>query len=115
MIVDESSYAALDLSDAIEESEGQVAGPVATLSEALTILDSTSIAGAIVDCELAHGFEVFMLLAQREIPMVVQISASLPPLLGDLRDSASVLVRPVDPGTILQALVMEMGKSEMRN
>ena len=33
LIVDESGYAALDLSEAIEESDGCVAGPVATLSE----------------------------------------------------------------------------------
>jgi hypothetical protein len=114
LIVDESGYAALDLSEAIEESDGCVAGPVATLSEALTILDSTSVGGAVVDCGLADASEVVMLLEQREVPIVVQVSAALPHSLGDLRDRASVLVRPVDPRTILQTLLMEIGRSEMR-
>ena len=52
LIADGSIYAALDLSDAVEASEGCVAGPVETLSEPLTILDSRDLAGAIVDCEL---------------------------------------------------------------
>ena len=38
LIVDENGYAALDLSEAIVESDGRVAGPAATLSETLTIL-----------------------------------------------------------------------------
>jgi hypothetical protein len=114
LIVDENGYAALDLSEAIEELDGRVAGPVATHSETLTILDSTCICGAIVDCELAEASDVVMLLTQREVPIVAQISASLPHGLGDLGDRASVLVRPVDPRTILETLLMEMGRSEMR-
>ncbi|HEX3422593.1 MAG TPA: hypothetical protein VHS33_04225 [Sphingomicrobium sp.] len=114
LIVDESGYAALDLADAIEESDGCVVGPVATAAEALTILDSVEVCGAIVDCELAAAFEVVMLLAQRKIPIVVQVSGSPPHSLGDLNERASVLVRPVDPRTILETLLMEIGKSEMR-
>jgi hypothetical protein len=44
LIFDEATYAALDLSQAIEESEGCVAGPVATLVDTLTILDTTTLA-----------------------------------------------------------------------
>jgi len=114
LIVDESGYAALDLSEAIEESDGCVAGPVATLSETLTILDSTCVCGAIVDCQLADAFDVLMLLTERDVPIVVQISASLPHSLGDLSEKASVLVRPVDPRTVLETLLIEIGRSEMR-
>jgi len=114
LIVDESGYAALDLSEAIEESDGCVAGPVATLSETLTILDSTCVCGAIVDCQLADAFDVLMLLTERDVPIVVQISASLPHSLGDLSEKASVLVRPVDPRTVLETLLIEIGISEMR-
>ena len=102
MIVDGSGYAALDLSEAIEESDGRVAGPVATLSETLTIL------------ELAEASDVVMLLSEREVPIVLQISASLPHSLWDVGDSASVLVRPVDPRTVLETLLVEIGRSEMR-
>ena len=114
LIFDGSGYAALDLSDAIEESEGSVAGPVSTLSEAITILDSTCVGGAVVDCELADAADVVMLLAKRDVPLVVQICASVPHSLGDLSDRACVLVRPVDPRTILESLVVEMGRHELR-
>ena len=114
LIVDESGYPSLDLSEAIQESDGCVAGPVATLSETLTILDSTSVCGAIVGCELAEAIDVVTLLAERDVPLVVQISAALPHGLGDLKNRASVLVRPVDPRTILEALLVEIGRSETR-
>jgi len=114
LIVDESGYAALDLSEAIVESDGYVAGPAATLSETLTILDSTCVCGAVVDCELADAFDVVMLLTERDVPIVVQISGSLPHGLGDLSERASVLVRPVDARTILETLLMEIGRCEMR-
>ncbi|HEV8407616.1 MAG TPA: hypothetical protein VGQ34_06735 [Sphingomicrobium sp.] len=114
LIVDGSGYSALDLSQAIEESNGLVAGPVASLAEALAILDSTCIGGAIVDCELSDASEVVMLLTQRDVPIVVQVSALLPRSLGDLSEKASVLVRPVDPRTILETLLIEIGRSEMR-
>jgi len=114
LIVDGGGDSALDLSDAIEESGGRVAGPVETLSETLTILDSTRVCGAIVDCELADAFAVVMLLTGQDVPIVAQISASLPPGLGDLRERASVLVRPVNPRMILETLAVEIGRSEMR-
>jgi len=114
LIVDESGYAALDLSETIVESDGCVAGPAATLSETLIILDSTCVCGAVVDCELADAFDVVMLLTERDVPIVVQISGSLPHGLGDLSERASVLVRPVDPRTILETLLMEIGRCEMR-
>jgi len=114
LIFDGSGYSSLDLSEAIEESEGRVAGPVATLSETLTILDSVDVGGAIVDCELPGATEVVMLLAERDVPLVIQTSVPLPHSLGDLSESASVLTRPVDPRTLLESLLIEVGRSELR-
>ena len=113
LIVDESGYAAVDLSQAIEESDGCVAGPVVTLSEATAILDEGPIGGAIVDFEVAEALPLVMLLSERNVPLVVQISSSLAPSQCDLGQRASVLVRPVDPHTVLESLVMEMGKMEL--
>ena len=114
LIFDGSGYSSLDLSEAIEESEGRVAGPVATLSETLTMLDSIDVGGAIVDCELPDASEVVMLLAERDVPLVIQTSVALPQSLGDLSERASVLTRPVDPRTLLETLLIEVGRSELR-
>lgn len=111
LIFDGSGYSSLDLSEAIEESDGRVAGPVATLSETVTILESIDVGGAIVDCQLPGASEVVMLLADRDIPLVIQTSVALPQSLGE---RASVLTRPVDPRTLLETLLIEVGRSELR-
>lgn len=112
LIVDENGYDAFDLSQAIEESEGCVAGPVATLAETMVLLDCADLGGAIVDFELAEASQIVMLLAKRNVPVVVQISSHLPPSQCQFEGGASVLVRPVEPHTVLQSLLMEIGKSE---
>ena len=114
LIFDGSGYSSLDLSEAIEESEGRVAGPVATLSETLTILESIDVGGAIVDCQLPGASEVAMLLAGRDVPLVIQTSVALPKSLGNLGERASVVTRPVDPRTLLETLLIEVGRSELR-
>src|SRR4029434_516178 len=86
LIADGSTYAALDLSEAVEDSEGCVAGPVDSLSEALTILDSVNIAGAIVDCEIPDASALIMRLAETGVPLVVQTSIPLPDSLAVLDD-----------------------------
>ena len=97
LIADGSIYAALDLSQAVEASEGCVAGPVETLSEALTILDSRHLAGAIVDCELPDATALVMWLTETGVPLVVQTSVPLPPALDALYGQLSVLMRPWTP------------------
>lgn len=114
LIFDGSGYSSLDLSEAIEESDGRVAGPVATLSETVTILESIDVGGAIVDCQVPGASEAVMLLAQRDVPLVIQTSVALPQSLGDLGERASVVTRPVDPRILLETLLIEVGRSELR-
>jgi hypothetical protein len=117
LIFDSDGYSSLDLSEAIEESKGCVAGPVATLPEALTILDSADVGGAIVDGELPEAADVVMLLTERDVPVVIQTSVALPQPLADrtdLGERASVLTRPVDPRTILETLLIQVGRSELQ-
>lgn len=115
LIADSSTYAALDLTQAVEDCEGCVAGPVATLSEALTILDSVEVAGAIVDGDLAEASPLIMQLTETGVPIVVQTSLPLPSVPGDLEARLPVLMRPVDPRTVIDTLVSEMGKIEPRS
>lgn len=114
LIVDGSTYAALDLSTSIEDSDGRVAGPVATLPEALAILDSCEVAGAVVDGELADAAALVMRLSELGTPLVVQTSLPLPLALDGLHDRLSVLMRPVDAQTIIRTLAGEIGKRATR-
>ena len=67
--------------DTIEACQGRVAGPVDTLAEALAILDSGGVAGAIVDCELDDAAALVLRLAERGVPLVMLTSTPLPPAL----------------------------------
>jgi hypothetical protein len=113
LIVDGSTYAAVDLAAAVEDNDGCVAGPVATLSEALAILDSHDIAGAIVDCGLPEASALIVRLADSGVPLVVQTSIPLPPALDRLDGRLSMLMRPADPRTIIDKLVGQIGKAAL--
>ena len=110
LIADGSTYAALDLAAAVEGHDGRVAGPVETLSEAMDILATGDVAGAIVDCELAEATALVLRLSESGVPLVVQTSVPLPPALEELDGRLSVLMRPVDPRTVIGALASEIGK-----
>ena len=110
LIADGSTYAALDLAAAFEGHDGRVAGPVETLSEAMDILATGDVAGAIVDCELAEATALVLRLSESGVPLVVQTSVPLPPALEELDGRLSVLMRPVDPRTVIGALASEIGK-----
>ena len=105
LVVDGSTYAALDLSAAIEGQGGRVAGPVATLPEAAALLDSSEIAGAIIDGELADAAALILRLAETDMPLVVQTSLPLPAMVEQLNGRLSVVMRPADPRAIIDTLL----------
>jgi hypothetical protein len=111
LIADGSTYAALDLSTSIEDNDGCVAGPVDTLPEALAILDSCEVGGAVVDCELADAAALVMRLIEQGVPLVVQTSMPLPNALERLDGRLSVLMRPVGARTIIRVLADEISKA----
>jgi DNA-binding response OmpR family regulator len=110
LIVDDNAYNALDLSSAIEANGGRVAGPVDTFAEAVAILESEDIAGAIIDGELAQfdASELVTDLARRDVPFVLQLCAALPPAVDGLDGRAVVLTKPVDPGLVVASLSIVM-------
>ena len=111
LIADASTYAAIDLADTVEACQGRVAGPVDTLAEALAILDSDDVAGAIVDCELDDAAALVLRLAERGVPLVMLTSTPLPPALDALERRLPVLMRPVAVRTLVHRLSIEMDRS----
>jgi hypothetical protein len=112
LIVDGNAYDGLGLSLAIEESDGCVAGPVATAADVRIILDSQSIAGAIVDCDIdgSEAADVLMLLAGEGIPTVVQTVWPPPTALQSLNGKTMVLIKPVNTTLVLDALLIEIDR-----
>ena len=112
LIVDANAYNGLGLSLAIEQSDGCVAGPVATAADVRMILDSRSIAGAIVDCDIddSEATDVVVLLAGEGIPTVVQTVWPPPTALQSLNGKTTVLIKPVDATLVLNALLIEIDR-----
>ncbi len=72
LIVEDDGLVALNLQEFVESLGCTVVGPVGRLSEALQVLDSVPIDGAMLDINL-HGEMVYPLaerLAERHIPML---------------------------------------------
>jgi len=116
LIVEDNVFLALDLSQAIEEMNGRIVGPTALVSEALDLLQSRSVGGAIVDGSLADQ-EIGALterLARHQVPFVLHAASELPASLTRRHATVPVLRKPVESRLVLACLLTEIAKSGPR-
>lgn len=113
LVFDDSGYGTLDLTCEVEERDGFVAGPVATVEAAMAIIESVDVAAAVIDCDVGNciAAPVILRLAERNLPIVVQTSGGLPDTLRPVRDRMAVLFKPVDPRLVVDSLVIEIGRN----
>jgi DNA-binding NtrC family response regulator len=114
LIVEDNVYTALDLSQAVEESNGRVIGPVGTVAEALALLDCEPVAAALLDFQLTDCdvTPVVMVLAARGVPFVVHAASGVPAEIANLHPDAPLLVKPLHADAILASLLDEMKRFE---
>jgi CheY-like chemotaxis protein len=113
LVVEDNAFLALDLSEAVEELDGLVAGPTNRVAHALELLDDGGIAAAIVDCHL-EGQDVLMLagkFAELEVPFIVHFETELPPTMTKLHPDVPKLRKPIQPQSVMECLLTEMEKS----
>jgi len=113
LVVEDNAFLALDLSEAIEELEGQVVGPTNRVSKALDLLNSEKVSAAIVDGHV-NDVDVVMLtckLTQLGVPFVIQAESELPKTIGFLHPEVPVLRKPIHPSAVLTCLLDEMRKN----
>ena len=110
LIVEDNVYLALDLSQAVEESHGRVVGPVATVAEALALVEREPITAALLDSHLADRdvTPVVMLLAAKGVPFVVHSATALPPEIEQLVPDVPLLVEPLQAAAAVARLAAEM-------
>ena len=96
LVAEDEPFIALDVSLAIEDAGGQVAGPVASVQEALALIGSTPVVAAILDHNLTDGDSspVVERLLLAGIPTILQSGVSLP---GDLASRFPQLVVHIKP------------------
>ena len=101
LIVEENAYCALDLASAVEFHHGVVAGPVATVEDALAMAATSPFSAAIVDADVPGIARLVDRLEQRDVPCVLQAASRSTPACGK---HAVMMYRPIDATMLLSML-----------
>lgn len=106
LVVEDNSFVAYDIAQAIEHCAAHVIGPVATVAEAILLLDSETVEGAVLDCQLADRdiSPVALTLLDRNIPFVVHSGTGLPEGLLHRADEIILVPKPLAPEVVISAL-----------
>jgi len=113
LIVEDNLYLALDLAAALEDCDARVVGPASSVAEALDLLDSDPIAAAIVDSHLDERNVAVLTrqLAARRVPFVIYTATPVPPAIKRDHPHVPVLLKPLQPRTVMSSLAVEMRKA----
>ena len=111
LVAEDEPFIALDVALAIEDAGGEVAGPAASVEEALALIESLPIIAAILDVNLADGdiSPVAERLIIAGIPVILQTGIGLPPKLAARFPDLQVNIKPCAAATLvaqLEALIL---------
>lgn len=110
LIVEDEQAVALDLAMTIEDLQGLAIGPVATVQDALTLLQTSKIAGAILDANLRDRdvTPVAIALHVWGVPFIVHTGTGLPPELARLYPDTPVIMKPAMATSVIEALLRHL-------
>lgn len=96
LVVEDEPFIALTLALAIEDAGGVVVGPAGSVKEALALLQSTPVAAAILDVNVADGdiTPVLEILVGLGTPLIVQTGVGLPNRFPALDPPIVVCIKP---------------------
>lgn len=79
LVAEDQIFIALDLALAVEDAGGEVAGPVASVKNALALIEARPITAAILDSNLTDGdiTPVATLLLEAGIPIIIQTGVGI--------------------------------------
>ena len=114
LIVEDNVYLAMDIASAVEDLDGRVAGPVATVADALQMIGDVELSGAVLDYELPSGdvLPVARALVARRVPFVIHACTMVAPEMAALRPGAPVLIKPIQPEDLVAILAHEVLRSQ---
>lgn len=110
LVVEDETFIAFDIALAIEEAHGVVIGPVSKVAEALELLASNEVNGAILDVNLADRdvTPVALLLIKCRIPIVFHTGVGLPAELAEQYPDLVVCIKPTSPDRLIGHLRRQM-------
>ena len=114
LIAEDEPIIALDLALAVQDADGEVVGPAATVKEALALLESRTVLGAILDVNLADRdiSPVAVYLLNRGIPTILQTGLSIPPELAESFPDLVVRTKPNRADQLVTELASMITKHE---
>lgn len=110
LIVEDEPTIALNLATAVEDIEGCPLGPVSTVAEGMALLQSETVAAAILDANLLDRDVTPLALAllAQAIPFVIHTGTGLPPMLAAAYPQLPVVLKPALCTTVLSALLQQV-------
>lgn len=96
LVAEDQIFIALDLALAVEDAGGEVAGPVASVENALALIETRPITAAILDYNLTDGdiTPVATRLLEASIPIIIQSGVGIPPELAKRFPDLVVYIKP---------------------
>ena len=112
LVAEDQIFIALDLALAVEDARGEVAGPVASVKNALALIETRPVTAAILDYNLTDGdiTPVATLLMDADIPFIIQSGVGIPPDLATRFPNLVVYIKPyvaADLVSKLASLIVE--------
>ena len=116
LIAEDEMFIAHDIAHGVEEAGGVVVGPASTVEDALTLLGTHEIGGAILDVNLLDGdvTPVLERLVQDGVAVVVNTGTARPWEMEEVYPSVPVFTKPTEPGTLAGALAERIGADPLR-
>jgi DNA-binding response OmpR family regulator len=106
LVAEDEPFIALDLAYAIEDAGGEVVGPVASVREALALLETRPVAAAILDVHLADRdiSPVAEMLLGLGVPIIIQTGVGLPAGLAARFPDLVVRIKPCPAAQLVRDL-----------
>jgi len=106
LIVENEPLIALDLSDAVQDRDGIVIGPVPTVAEALALLAGQPVGAAILDARLDDRdiTPLAIRLIEQAVPFVIHSGTGLPDELAASHPDLPVILKPKRPQEVVATL-----------
>ena len=108
LVAEDQIFIALDLALAVEDAGGEVAGPVASVENALALIETRPITAAILDSNLTDGdiTSVATLLLDANIPIILQSGVGIPPELAVRFPDLVVFIKPYVAADLVSKLAV---------
>ncbi len=110
LVVEDEALIAFEVEDVIKKAGGTVAGPFATVDEALRLIENENISAAIIDMQLWEDTSLPLArrLSDKNIPFLFYTAHSDQI---DLRGAAGIVKKPATSAALVRALAGLVSKS----